>query len=54
MQKCEPSLSQLPDDFPAMDVEVALEVLEVNHVVDSTYYFECKRKQEALTEWINE
>jgi hypothetical protein len=54
MQQCDETLSQLPDNFPALSVEEALQLLEVNHVVDSTFYFECKRKQEELTKWIQD
>ena len=54
MQKCQDALSQLPDEFPTMDIQSALELLEVNHVVDSTFFFGCKRQQEELVKWIKD
>jgi len=52
MLPCEDKLSELPVTFPSLDVEEAVEILEVNHIVDSTFYFECKRKHEELSRWI--
>lgn len=54
MANCEDALSALPDNFPDLTVKEALELLEVNHIIDSTFYFECKRKQEDLTRWIQD
>jgi hypothetical protein len=52
MQKCEEELSTLPDNFTELPVAEAVEILAVNRIVDSTFYFECKRKQEELARWI--
>lgn len=52
MQECDDLLSELPVGFEELDVADAIELLSVNHVVDATFYFECKRKQEELTQWI--
>jgi len=54
MQKCEEVLSELPIDFPDRTVEEALDILVSNRIIDATFYFECKRKQEDLTRWIND
>ena len=54
MMPCEQSLSELPAGFENLPVDKAIEILATNHVVDSTFYFECKRKQEDLTRWIGE
>jgi hypothetical protein len=52
MQSCEAMLSELPAGFPNLPVDEALEILATNHAVDSTFYFQCKRKHEELTRWI--
>jgi hypothetical protein len=52
MEQCEPTLSELPDNFAEIAVAEAVEILAINHAVDATFYFECKRKQEELTGWI--
>jgi hypothetical protein len=52
MEQCEQVLSELPDNFAEIKVAEAVEILAVNHAVDATYFFECKRKQEELTRWI--
>ena len=52
MERCEATLSTLPDNFTELPVEEAVEILAVNHAVDATFYFECKRKQEELTRWV--
>lgn len=52
MEKCEAVLSQLPLGFEELPVDEAVELLSVNHAVDATFYYQCKRKQEELTEWI--
>ena len=52
MEKCDEMLSELPVGFEELSVQEAVDLLSVNHVVDSTFYFECKRKQEELSEWI--
>lgn len=54
MQNCADVLSDLPIDFPGRTVEDAIELLVDNRIIDSTFYFECKRKQEDLTRWIND
>lgn len=53
MAECEATLSELPDNFTEIPVADAVEILAVNHAVDATYYFECKRKQEELAGWIS-
>jgi len=52
MEKCEEFLSELPPEFSEMPVAEAVDLLAVNHVVDATFYYECRRKQEELTGWI--
>lgn len=52
MQACDDFLATLPVGFEALLVDEALEVLATNHAVDATFYFQCKRKQEELTRWI--
>lgn len=52
MLPCEVTLSELPDNFAEIPVADAVEILAVNHAVDATVYFECKRKQEELKGWI--
>ena len=52
MIPCGNILSELPDNFVNLPVREAVEVLSVNHAVDATFYFECKRKHEDLTRWI--
>jgi len=52
MAKCSDMLSELPDGFEDLSVKEAVDILSVNHVVDATFYFQCKRKQEELTGWI--
>ena len=52
MVECKELLSELPLDFDELPVAEAVEVLSVNHAVDASFYFQCKRKQVELTEWI--
>ena len=52
MESCEDLLSELPLGFEELPVADAVELLAVNHAVDATFYFQCKRKQEELSEWI--
>jgi len=52
MQPCEQGLTELPIGFSELPVAEAVEILSINHAVDSTFYFECKRKQEEEAEWI--
>jgi hypothetical protein len=52
MQKCDEFLAELPVGFEELTVDEAVELLSVNHAVDAAFYFECKRKQEELTGWI--
>ena len=52
MERCEDSLSELPMGFDELPVADAVELLSVNHAVDATFYFQCKRKQEELAGWI--
>ena len=54
MQKCEESLSELPEDFPAKTIQEALDILFANRIIDSTFYFECSRRQQELTGWIQD
>ena len=53
MAACDEFLSELPDDFHLLPVADAVEILAVNHAVDATQYFQCKRKQEELARWID-
>jgi len=52
MQPCEEFLSELPVGFEELTVDEAVEILAVNHAVDATRFFQCKRKQEETTGWI--
>jgi hypothetical protein len=52
MEQCETFLSELPMGFDELPVADAVELLSVNYAVDAAFYFECKRKQEELTQWI--
>jgi hypothetical protein len=52
MQACDAMLSELPVGFSELPVAEAVELLAVNHAVDATFYFDCKRKHEDLTRWI--
>lgn len=54
MQECEAVLSELPADFPSKTVEQALEILLANRIIDSTFYFECSRRQAELARWIKD
>jgi hypothetical protein len=54
MQKCDEFLSELPLGFEELPVAEAIKILATNHVVDATFYFQCKRKQEELTRWIEQ
>jgi hypothetical protein len=53
MFPCGKFLSELPENFPDLPVREAIEILAVNHAVDATEYFQCKRKQEELAQWID-
>ena len=52
MAKCDEFLSELPVGFDELPVDQAVEILAVNKAVDATRYFQCKRKQEEMTGWI--
>lgn len=52
MEECADLLSELPLGFEELPVAEAVELLSVNHAVDTTFYYECKRKQAELTGWI--
>lgn len=52
MENCDEFLSELPLGFDELPVNKAVEILAVNKVVDATRYFQCKRKQEEMTGWI--
>ena len=54
MQSCEQVLSELPADFTARTVSEALEILLANRIIDSTFYFECSRRQAELARWIED
>jgi hypothetical protein len=54
MRPCDASLSELPDNFPALPVAEAIDILAANHIVDSTFYFECSRKHTDLVRWAQE
>jgi len=49
---CASALSELPDNFADLPVREAISILSTNHVVDATWFFECVRKHEELTRWI--
>ena len=52
MVSCETMLSELPDNFGALPVAEAIDILSTNHIIDATYFFECARKHAELTRWI--
>lgn len=54
MLPCEEALSELPENFPELPVAEAINVLVANHIVDSTFFFECSRKHTDLVRWAEE
>lgn len=54
MRQCEEVLSELPADFTQKTVQQALEILLANRIIDSTFYFECSRRQAELARWIQD
>ena len=52
MVSCETALSELPENFPDLPVREAISILSANHVIDATWFFECARKHQELTRWI--
>jgi hypothetical protein len=45
-------LSELPEEIVTMTVEEALRTLLDARVIDSTFYFECRRRHAELARWI--
>lgn len=51
LQPCE-ELSRLPEDLPELDVSKAVTLILSAHMNDIAAFKDCKRKHEALREWI--